>query len=113
VKKMAKKVSTETNPNTTRDQSKTGIPKKFIVLFALIVVTTVWAVALCLHIQDYSRYVQEMWEIDEALGLDPRSGDLWPLPAWGAGPYLGISGLIILGAGIVSYSLMRLRRRVE
>ncbi|UCE16204.1 MAG: hypothetical protein JSV12_00885 [Candidatus Bathyarchaeota archaeon] len=87
--------------------------KKLIVPFAMIVVTTVWAVALCLHIQDYNRYIQEALEIMEVHGLDPGFFDPRPFSAWGAGPNLGKSGLIILGAWIVSYSLMRLRRRVE
>jgi len=83
-----------------------GGRKKRVATYFMIVVTAVWAVALCIHIQEYNRFIQECLEIMEARGLDPGFFDPLPVRFWGAGPNLEIAGLIILVAWMVSISLM-------
>ena len=74
--------------------------RKKLATFATIVVTAVWAAALYLHIQAYTRYVQKLIEMEEALGFPPGFTDPHAVPLWGFGPHLVISGIFIIVAWI-------------
>ena len=96
---MVKKSLSRLKPNITRGLLEMRGRKK-LVATAMIVATAVWAVALYLHIQAYTRYVQKLIEMEEALGFPPGFTDPHAVPLWGFGPYLVISGIFIIVAWI-------------
>lgn len=75
--------------------------RKKLATFAMIIVTAVWTVALYLHIQAYTRYVQKLIEMEEALGFPPGFTDPHAVPLWGYGPYLVISGIAVFIAWLI------------
>jgi hypothetical protein len=88
------------------------VPKKRsekLLIIGLVAVTVVWFIALCLHIQDYNRYIQGevehfivLFDTDEAGAREFMRGywDGLPIYAWRFGLALVISAFIILLAWV-------------